>query len=75
MPPENHEKSRVASPPPAAPLRLRFGPFFPGRPLPLSDDGDDPSWEAAIFPSTSVLFQLHRPPTQTDAGLHLRRRL
>ena len=72
MPPDIHRMFGVAPRPlAAAPLRLRFGPFLPGRPLPRSD-GEE---EAATFSSTSALFQLHRPPTQTEVGLHLRSRL
>lgn len=65
----------VAPRPLAAPLRLRFGPFLPGRRLPRSDGEEGIREEAALFPSTSALFQRHRPPTQTDVGLHLRSRL
>lgn len=68
MPPENHDKSGVAPRPLVAPLRLRFGPFLPGRPLPRSDGEDGPCEEA-------VIFHRHCPPTQTDVSLHLRRRL
>lgn len=75
MPPDNHGVVGVALRSPAAPIRLRFGPFLPGRPLPRSDGEDDPFEESGLFSSISALFQRHFPPTQTDVGLHMRSRL
>lgn len=80
IPPNGHGLLLPTAPPGplAAQPRLRFGPFLPGRPLPLScagGGGDGSSGEEAIAPSSAALFQRHRPPTQTDRGLHLRRRL